>query len=127
MRKIVMLAVLVAVVGALSAGVAEGAKHRVCKSNPCIGNHKGNILYERRGEGTPDTIYGRGGRDYIGGGEHGHDKDVLYGDVGREWLEARDGDNKDRLYGGPGDDVCYADYKVEVVSGCEDKRIIHDK
>jgi Ca2+-binding RTX toxin-like protein len=114
---------------ALSAGVAEGAKHRVCTSNPCYGSHKGNILYERRGEGTPDTIYGRGGGDYLGSGEHehGHDKDVLYGGAGRDWLEARDKDNKDRLYSGPGNDVCYADYKVEVVSGCEDKRMIHDK
>jgi hypothetical protein len=66
----------------------------------------------------PVTLYGGDGRDVLSGGaandvlnDRGDpgDVDLLQGRGGADRLLSRDGDRRDRSYGGPGIDVCVAD------------------
>jgi hypothetical protein len=73
------------------------------------GTSEGEVLFE---SSENDTIYGRGGMDYInadvfiGIG----DRDVVYGNRGGDDIDVDDGDGKDTANGGRGgNDVCYGD------------------
>jgi RTX calcium-binding nonapeptide repeat (4 copies) len=122
MRQIVILAGLVALMSVLFASVALAMAHQ-CSGRPCIGTRHADTLYERPGNRVPDTIYGRGGGDVLKAQEHTRDRDRLYGNRGRDRLNVRDGDNKDTVRGGPGHDVCIADYDTEIGRGCEVWRV----
>ena len=73
----------------------------------------------RPGNGTPDAIYGRAGRDVLRADPHTHDTDRLHGNRGKDRLNADDGDMRDTVTGGPGFDVCIADTTAEIGGGCE--------
>jgi|SRR5215218_1642021 len=122
MRKIVVFAGLVALMTALCAPVALAMAHQ-CAGRPCIGTNGRDVLDERPGNGVPDTIYGRRGGDVLRAQYYRRDRDLLYGNRGADRLNVRDGDQRDHVRGGPGFDVCIADYDTEIGRGCERVRV----
>ena len=90
-----------------------------CAGRPCTGTSTTNVLYERPGNGTPDAIYGRSGRDVLRADEHTRDTDRLYGNRGRDKLNVLDGETRDKASGGPGRDTCYIDSSREIGPSCE--------
>jgi hypothetical protein len=76
------------------------------------------VLFESNRD---DTIYGRGGSDYlnadifIGIG----DKDQAYGGRGEDSVDVDDNDGRDTANGGRGGDLCYGDPHDKFVS-CEE-------
>ena len=46
------------------------------------------------------------------------DKDVIKGRDGFDLIYGDDGDTRDRIFGGKGNDKCFVDSRSEVVSGC---------
>jgi hypothetical protein len=123
MRKIGMLAGLVALMSVLFTSVALALVHHQCSGRPCIGTRHADVLVERPGNRVRDAIYGRGRGDILRAQEHKRDRDRLYGNSGSDRLNVRDGDNKDTVKGGPGHDVCIADYNTEIRRGCEVWRV----
>lgn len=97
-RRTPMLLVAIAVMVALFATVAYAAV--------IDGTDKDDVLYESN---RSDTIHGNAGFDTIRAWQFSRDEDKLYGDDGRDTLNARDGDNRDTLNGGQGDDTCKGD------------------
>jgi hypothetical protein len=122
MRKIAMLAGLVTLMTVLFAPVALAMAHQ-CAGRPCTGTNSANTLYERPGNGTPDAIYGRGGRDILRADPYTRDRDRLYGNRGKDRLNAHDGDTRDSVSGGPGFDVCIVDSRGEIGGSCEAVRV----
>jgi Ca2+-binding RTX toxin-like protein len=122
MRKLMILVGMVALMTVLFAPVALAMAHQ-CSGRPCLGTRGDDVLFERPGNGTPDEIYGRGGGDVLRAQEHTRDRDLLYGGRGRDRLNARDHDRRDYVRGGPGFDVCIADYSEEIGPGCERVRV----
>ncbi|MBA2389408.1 MAG: hypothetical protein H0V67_04040 [Geodermatophilaceae bacterium] len=49
---------------------------------------------------------------------YGNDKDVIKGSAGFDLIYVDDGDTRDRIFGGKGNDRCVVDARSEVVSGC---------
>ena len=125
MRKLLLKASLavasLALVIALSAPAspAFGVMRHQCSGRPCTGTNSANYLDERPGNGTPDAIYGRGGRDRLDASYWRRDRDVLRGNSGRDRLNVRDGDTRDIVSGGPGFDVCIVNSLAEVGASCE--------
>ena len=133
MRKVAMLAVAVAALLALGAGsvlaqeaAPAGVKGAVVKSNqtiqctgvPCIATGRSDLVFERIGNGKKDRILLRGGDDQVRANTYGNDKDVIKGRDGFDLIYVDDGDTRDRIFGGKGNDKCYVDSRSEVVSGC---------
>jgi hypothetical protein len=116
MRKIAILVGAVALLTMLFAGVAL-ARNFQCSDRPCFGTNQGDVISERGGT-LNDEIYGRRGADRINATEFGSDTDILYGGRGDDRLDARDGDGRDELWGGPGFDRCFGDTGDEY-HGCE--------
>jgi hypothetical protein len=100
---------------------ASGTQAR--EDRPCIGTSGRDVLYERPGNGTPDTIYGRRGDDVLKADEHRRDKDRLFGERGGDRLNVRDHDFRNHVKGGRGFDLCIADYSEEIGRGCERVRV----
>ena len=117
MRKIAILVGAVALLTMLVAGVALAAEFN-CTTRPCEGTNNADIIYERAGEGVPDTINGRRGPDEIYATTFKNDVDVLNGQRGNDRLDARDGDTLDTLNGGRGIDRCFGDVGDTFIS-CE--------
>ena len=118
MRRVI----LVLMVGALLLGLtatAALAVNKQCTNNPCWGTNYRDTLYERGGNGVPDTIKGRRYGVLINANAFTADRDVLDGQRGNDRLKAQDGDSRDELYGGPGYDVCYID-EGDYTRGCEE-------
>ena len=63
MRKAAMLVGMVALMSVMFASVAL-AVDKQCLHRPCQGTDNNDRLFERRGEGVGDTIYGRGATSY---------------------------------------------------------------
>jgi hypothetical protein len=124
MRRIVMLAGLVALMTVLLASVAFAVASQ-CSGRPCIGTSGRDVLYERPGNRTPDAIYGRRGDDVLKADEHRRDKDRLFGERGGDRLSVRDHDFRDHVKGGRGFDICIADYSEEIGRGCERVRVTY--
>jgi len=123
MKKALIAATLVALLVAVFAAAALGAEGRHCKNDPCYGNYRDNILLERKGNERSDTIYGRGGSDYISTWDYRRDKDAVYGGSGRDNLTVVDHDGRDYVSGGPGRrDNCDANVGDIVGPGCESVR-----
>jgi Ca2+-binding RTX toxin-like protein len=81
------------------------------------GTDQGEVLFESN---RNDTIYGRGGSDYINAAVFIGigDRDVVYGNKGGDKLDVDDGDGKDTANGGNGHDTCYGDPNDAYI-GCE--------
>jgi hypothetical protein len=122
LRKLLLLMGL-AMLGAMLFASVALAVTRQCDGRPCIGTRHADTLTERRGNGVRDAIYGRGRGDILRAQEHKRDRDRLYGGRGRDRLNARDHDRRDYVRGGPGFDVCIADYSEEIGPGCERVRV----
>ncbi len=117
MRKVTMMVALVALMVALFATAAY-AVDKQCAKSPCYGTDNRDSLYERGGDGVPDSIYGQARNDYINARSFTNDEDELFGREGNDTLDARDNDGLDTLNGGKGTDTCYGDAGDTFVS-CE--------
>lgn len=107
-KKTIMMAFLVAVMVSLFAAVAYAAIIR--------GTGGADFLHE-----TPknDEIYGFRGPDTLDGDWYSQDTDKLHGGRGGDRLNADDGDPRDILDGGRGDDdVCFGD-NTDFFTRCE--------
>lgn len=126
MRKVVMLAAMMAIILALAAGVAS-ARTFVCDDNPCEGTNRADTIGEQNGS-VPDTIRGLGGNDRLNAGRFGNDRDDVLGQRGNDRLNVADGDTRDNANCGAGNnDVAIVDVKenddsfgLDGVSNCED-------
>ena len=130
MRKAAMLVGMVAFMSVMFASVAL-AVDKQCLHRPCNGTDNNDRLFERRGDGVGDTIYGREGRDVVRADAYTQDTDLLHGNGGNDRLNANDNgasdttpeDTLDSVYGGKGFDICIVDARTEVGGGCEDVRV----
>ena len=138
MRKIVMMLAAVAALLALGAGSVlaqegdagsgvEGAKLVTdkagnqtiqCTGVPCIATGRSDLVLERIGNGKKDRILLKGGDDQVRANTYGNDNDVIKGSAGFDLIYVDDGDRRDRIFGGRGNDKCFVDARSEVVSGC---------
>jgi Ca2+-binding RTX toxin-like protein len=138
MRKLAIVLAAVAALLALGAGSvlaqeggagseAEGAKvvtdkagnQRIqCTGRPCVATGSSDLVFERIGNGKRDTILLRGGNDQVRANTYGKDRDVIRGSAGFDLIYVDDGDTRDRIFGGKGNDRCFVDARSEVVSGC---------
>jgi cell division protein FtsX len=104
-RKVAMLAVVVAVVVLAFAGVAL-AVNKTCTKDPCRGTEAKDTLREQTEDGVDDNISGRKNADKIDASGYEDDVDDLRGGSGNDNLDAEDGDPDDLLNGGKGTDTC---------------------
>ena len=138
MRKMFMLLAAAAALLTLGAGTVlaqegntgsgvEGAKVVTdkagnqtiqCTGVPCTATGKSDLVFERIGNRLKDRILLKGGDDQVRANAYGNDKDVIKGSAGFDLIYVDDGDTKDRIFGGKGNDKCYVDARKEVVSGC---------
>lgn len=118
MKKLITIIGIAALIVALDAPAYGAMAHR-CNGSPCTGTNSANYLDERAGNGTPDSIFGRRGRDHLDAGSYTNDRDRLHGDRGIDHLNVLDGDNRDTVYGGPGRDTCVVDSRAELGGGCQ--------
>ena len=89
-----------------------------CTGVPCTASGRSDLVFERRGNGKNDRILLKGGSDQVRANTYGNDKDVIKGQDGFDLIYVDDGDRRDRIFGGRGNDKCYVDARSEVVSGC---------
>ena len=138
MRKTAMLLAAVAALLALAAGsvlaqvgaagsevegakiVADKAGNQTvqCTGVPCTATGRSDLVLERKGNGLKDRILLNDGDDQVRANAYGRDKDVIKGSSGFDLIYVDDGDTKDRIFGGKGNDRCIVDARSEVVSGC---------
>ena len=138
MRKTVMLLAAVLALLALGAGsvlaqegdaasevegatvVADKAGNQTiqCTGVPCTASGRSDLVLERKGNGLKDRILLNGGDDQVRANAYGRDKDVIKGSDGFDLIRVNDGDTRDRIFGGKGNDRCIVDARSEVVSGC---------
>ena len=136
MRRMIMVAALAAALLALGAGAgfAQGGSGSTtedvvsvdkvgnqtiqCTGVPCTASGNSDLVFERRGNGKRDRIFLKGGSDQVRANTYGRDKDVIKGSAGFDLIYVDDGDTRDRIFGGRGNDKCYVDARSEVVSGC---------
>ncbi len=144
MRKIVMLLASVAALLALGAGAVfaqdapaddsvenavvtgdrAGNQTIQCTGVPCIATGSKDLVFERRGTGKRDLIRLRGGDDQVRAATYGRDKDTIKGSKGFDLIFVDDGDTRDRIFGGKGNDKCYVDARKEAVSGCSVIKVV---
>ncbi len=89
-----------------------------CTGVPCVATGNDDLIYERRGNGKQDRILLKGGDDQVRANNYTRDKDVIKGSTGFDLIFVNDGDRKDRIFGGNGNDKCYVDVRSEARSGC---------
>ena len=114
-----MMAVVVVV--ALCMGLfaaAALAVNKQCTGYPCFGGDDNDTLFERGGNGVGDRIYSKPGNDVVRVSAFRSDTDIIFAGKGRDRLYARDGDERDDLYGERGFDSCYVDARSEVDNSC---------
>jgi hypothetical protein len=121
MRKLMLvLALVVVMVPLLGAAALAAGQIIQCKSMPCYGAGNDDKILERIGRGVPDKIIARGGRDLILANKYGNDRDIVRSGRGRDKINVRDGDPKDRIRAGTGaGDWCIVDANSELAGGCE--------
>ncbi len=118
MRRAVLLMVVGTLLLTMVAGVAS-AKTFVCTTVPCEGTNNADQIGERNGS-VRDIIKGKGGNDVINASRSGNDEDRLFGGSGNDRLNADDGDARDILDCGEGnDDTAIADAGDRVLDNCE--------
>jgi hypothetical protein len=122
MRKILLVAVAVAMLTVGIAGIAV-AKTFVCQTVPCEGTNNPDQIGERSGS-SRDIIRANGGDDSVNADRASMDADRVLGQKGDDVLDVGDGDFRDNVSGGPGFDTCIVDVSfgggVDGVSRCED-------
>ena len=89
-----------------------------CTGVPCTASGRSDLVLERKGNGKKDRILLKGGDDQVRANTYGRDKDVIKGSDGFDLIRVNDGDTRDRVFGGKGNDRCIVDARSEVVSGC---------
>lgn len=106
--------------GNLEGAVFTGSSNQTiqCTGVPCVATGNSDLVFERIGNRKKDRILLRGGDDQIRANTYHRDKDVIKGSAGFDLIYVDDGDTKDRIFGGRGNDKCYVDARSEVVSGC---------
>jgi hypothetical protein len=107
MRKILLAAVAVAMLTVGIAGIAV-AETFVCRVVPCEGTDEPDQIGERDGS-VKDTIRAKGGGDRVDADLASMDADRVLGNAGDDLLEVGDGDFRDNVHGGPGNDTCVID------------------
>jgi hypothetical protein len=107
MRKILLVAVAVAMLTAGIAGIAV-AKTFVCQTVPCEGTNNPDQIGERSGS-SQDIIRANGGDDFVNADRASRDADRVQGKNGDDVLDVGDGDFRDNVSGGRGFDTCIAD------------------
>jgi len=119
MRKLTMVVTLVAVMVPLLAVAAYAGNQVIqCRGIPCVATGSQDLVKERIGNRLNDKIYLKGGSDQVRADKYRADRDLIYGGKGYDLIYVNDGDTHDRIRGGAGNDKCYVDSRVEVVSGC---------
>ena len=123
MRRIAVLAAVVAAFLTLGAGVAiaiPGAQGSVihCNDIPCIAEGDDDLVFERIGNGVRDNIVLKGGDDQVRAGRYGNDRDLIRGGSGFDKIFVDDGDRRDKVFAGSGRSLCYVDARSEVRGGC---------
>jgi Ca2+-binding RTX toxin-like protein len=123
MRKILLVAVAVAMLTVGIAGVAV-AKTFVCQTVPCEGTNNPDQIGERNGR-SQDIIRANGGDDRVNAARASRDADRVLGDGGDDVLDIGDGDVRDHVSGGPGFDTCIVDidfsdtFDIDGIRSCE--------
>lgn len=107
MRKILLVAVAVAMLTVGIAGIAV-AKTFVCQTVPCEGTNNPDQIGERNGR-SQDIIRANGGDDFVNADRASRDADRVQGNNGDDVLDVGDGDFRDHVSGGPGFDTCIVD------------------
>ena len=93
-----------------------------CSKPECFGTNKPENIKERRGDGKQDDIHARGGADLVDASRFTNDRDVLRGQGGSDRLLSDDGDGRDVILCGAGNDVAVIDPGDTVTDNCEDVR-----
>ena len=123
MRKILLVAVAVAMLTVGIAGVAV-AKTFVCQTVPCEGTNNPDQIGERNGR-SQDIIRANGGDDVVNADRASRDADRVQGKNGDDMLDVGDGDFRDNVSGGPGVDTCIVDVdfsdslNIDGLNSCE--------
>jgi hypothetical protein len=126
MRKILLVAVAVAMLTVGIAGIAV-AKTFVCQTVPCEGTNNPDQIGERNGR-SQDIIRANGGDDFVNADRASRDADRVQGKNGDDVLDVGDGDVRDHVSGGPGFDTCIVDVgggsgaNIDGLRSCEDPR-----
>ena len=89
-----------------------------CTGVPCVASGNSDLVFERIGNGKKDRILLKGGSDQVRANTYRNDKDVIKGSAGFDLIYVDDGDARDRIFGGRGNDKCYVDARAEAVRGC---------
>ena len=89
-----------------------------CTGVPCTATGNDDLVLERIGNRLKDKILLKGGDDQVRANTYTNDRDVIQGSAGFDLIYVDDGDTKDRIFGGKGNDKCYVDARSEAVSGC---------
>lgn len=116
LAKVMALVVLFVSLGA-GAAFAAGAVIQCKGTPPCVATGDKDVVYERIGDGLRDEIILKGGDDLVHANKYTRDTDVVRSSSGDDRIYVNDGDTKDTIYGGKGEDLCIVDAKSEA-KGC---------
>ena len=101
-------------------GGVAGLAVKQCYSDPCHGNARNEVIYERIGDHKSDLIRGYGGNDSLHAETYTADVDRVYGyGGGTDYIYVDDGDTLDAAVGGRGFDYCYVDASIEAAPSCD--------
>jgi hypothetical protein len=119
MRKILLVAVAVAMLTVGIAGIAV-AKTFVCQTIPCEGTNNPDQIGERNGS-SRDVIRANRGDDSVDADRASRDADRVLGEGGDDVLDVGDGDLRDNVSGGRGFDTCIVDTGggIDGLASCE--------
>jgi Ca2+-binding RTX toxin-like protein len=133
-KKVAMVAAIVAVLLVLGASavfadsgttsedgvsvIASNNQIVQCVKAPCHATGFDDLVYERVGNGKRDKILLSGGDDQVRADTYHRDRDIIKGGSGFDLIYVDDGDTKDKISGGKGDDKCFVDARSEVGGGC---------
>jgi hypothetical protein len=99
------LVLLFTVAGALFLVILSGvalATSFQCTDPNCYGTNNNDQIRERQGNSKQDDIHARGGHDRVNASHWGNDTDVARGQRGNDRLNTADGDTRDFLICGAG-------------------------
>lgn len=119
MSRLLKVTVMLVLIVPLCAGVALAAGAVIqCKgAPPCVATGDKDVVYERIGDGKRDEIILKGGDDLVHANKYGRDTDVVRSSSGDDRVYVNDGDTRDTIYGGKGEDLCIVDARSEA-KGC---------
>lgn len=124
MRRVTLVVLIGSLLVALVAGVAVAKTFRCgdnesTPDNPCYGTNERDRITERDGSQS-DFIIARDGPDLIRAHVRGNDNDNLFGNQKGDRILADDGDDRDTIDCGPGNDIAIVDEGDAVNVNCED-------